>query len=63
MESPIGLKFQFWPRGQTGWVRNFSGPLARPRGHKLKEQIKKIADFQKVIHKVYLKHLSPNPWA
>jgi len=43
MDSPIGLTFQLWVfenvRTNTGWVRNFSGPLPWPaRGHKLKEQ-------------------------
>jgi len=64
----IKLKFQFWAfdsgRLNKGWVKSFSGPLPGPRGHKLKDQFLKIVDFQKVIQKGYLKHLSPlwDPW-
>jgi len=31
-------------RANTGWVKNFSGPLSGPRGHKPKEQFLKMVD-------------------
>jgi len=49
MDCPIGLKIQFWSFGNertnTRRVRNFSGPLLGPRGHKLNKQFLKIVDL------------------
>jgi len=39
MDGLTELKSKFWAwKTDKGCVKNFSGPLPRPRGHQLKEQ-------------------------
>jgi len=61
-DCPTMPKFKFWAfeneRTNARSVGNFSGPLPRPRGHKLKGQFLKIVDIKKVAQEGYLKSLS-----
>jgi len=53
------LKFWYWAienrRANIGWVRNYSGPIPKPRGHKLKDQFLKIVDKKKLLRKAISK--------